>query len=826
MKLHKLFSLFVLSQAAFAQTTRSYIADPAWAPRDHQLDFIHMRAELSFEPTQKLVKGKVTHLFTPLRNQIDSIWLDATDFKVSAVKLNGKETKYKTTKTGIVVYCTPALKRETKDSLTIVYEATPRKGLYFIGWDDSKNMSRKQIWSQGQGIDNRQWLPMYDEMNDKLTTEMVVTFDSKYKVLSNGTRIAEKDNKNGTKTWHYKMQHPHAPYLTMLAIGIYDVKQSKSSSGVPMNFYYYPEWKNRFEIAYKQSEQMMDFFEKEYGVKYPWESYSQIPVQDYMFGAMENTTATVFGDFLFVDERSALDRHYIGVNAHELAHQWFGDYVTARSDAHHWLQESFAKYCNQLFERIAFGQDFFDWDRRDAQIKSLDESKKNILPVAHSQSGSVRHYPKGAFVLNMLKYVVGGNDIYNKAINHYLKSHPYGLVDSNDLLVAFEEVTGMDLDWFWEEWVYRGGEPGYNVSYQKLENKLMVKVEQVHAMSDLVGLSASGEKAGNSVSADPFVADKNVESRMAGLYKMPIVFEVYYKDGSNEIKTQWIQNQTEEVVFDTKAKEVDYILFDPNNEVLKDCHFSKPFEMLQSQALKAKYMLDRYDAVAAMRNLPISQKRDVLKQVFEKETYHPIKSEIVAQLINDSQSEELIKKACYDAQPKVRRSVIENITTFNPNISDALESILKDLSYETVALALEKLSYLNPSSVNKYLEITKGVEGAVGRNVICKWLEVSYLYNADKPSADKLVEYCSNSYEYKTRVSAAQALKRVNYFSEAALPYLLNASLSANSRLAGPCAETLKYFYDQSAHKALIAKYIKSQTWKPWEWNIVKAYAE
>lgn len=207
-----------------------------------------------------------------------------------------------------------------------------------------------------------------------------------------------------------------------------------------------------------------------------------------MYGAMENTTATVFGDFLMTDEKGFNDRNYVGVNAHELMHQWFGDYVTARSDAHHWLQESFATYGNMLYEQKFFGQDYFDWSRRGGQSNSINDGrKKNNLPVAHSESGGTRHYPKGAFILNMLKYVVGGREVYNKCINHYLKSHPYSSVDSHDLLIAFEDITGMQLDWFFEEWIYKGGEPKYNVSFREDAGDVIFSVKQTQELSEVPG---------------------------------------------------------------------------------------------------------------------------------------------------------------------------------------------------------------------------------------------------------------------------------------------------------------------------------------------------
>ncbi|MCC7303377.1 MAG: hypothetical protein IT233_12110, partial [Bacteroidia bacterium] len=270
-----LFLYFFLPVALCAQSTRTYFEDDQRAPRERLVDFTHLRLEVAFTPEKGLVKGTVTHFFTPLRKEVDSIVLDGPGIRVLDLLLNGKKAEYKNEGDLIIIYCKPALLWETKDSLTITYEANPRKGLYFIGWNDPLNLSRKQIWSQGQGTDNRMWIPMYDEMNDKITSELIVRFDSKYKVLSNGTQLSSKSQKDGTTRWHYRMKNPHAPYLIMLGIGIYDIKTSKSKSGVPMNFYYYPEHKDRVEITYRYSEQMMDWFENETGFKYGWESYSQ-----------------------------------------------------------------------------------------------------------------------------------------------------------------------------------------------------------------------------------------------------------------------------------------------------------------------------------------------------------------------------------------------------------------------------------------------------------------------------------------------------------------------------------------------------------------------
>ncbi|MFH1004065.1 MAG: M1 family metallopeptidase [Bacteroidota bacterium] len=802
------FSQIQFEKKLFSQTkVRSYIADPSLILREHNVDFQHLKLEISFVPQNKLVKGKVTHYFVPLRQNVDSIVLDGIDINIKEASINGKPVKFKTDSAYITIFPSSSLSWNEKDSLTIIYEATPSRGLFFIGWNDKTGICQKQIWSQGQGIDNRCWIPMYDHINDKITTETIITFDTAYKVLSNGKFIEKKKNSNGTFTWHYKMSHPHASYLIMLGIGKYDIKETKSSSGVPIYLYYYPEWKSRVETTYMHSEKMMDFFEKEIGVSYPWENYSQIPVQDFLYGAMENTTATIFSDSFFGDDRAFLEKNYIGTNAHELAHQWFGDFVTANSRNHHWLQESFANHYEWMLEREVFGQDYFDWIRRYANKSSIEESKKNKYPIAHSGAGRVRHYQKGALVLNMLKYVCG-REAFNKAIKYYLEKHKYKNVDSHDLLLAFEETLGMQLNWFWEQWVYKGGEPNYEVSFR-----------------DVVLPRTDGSK---SITYFDHFSEFNVKqthetSDVVGLFKMPIWFEVQYADGTIDKKQVWIEKQSETVVIpNPNQKKIDFVLFDPNNEILKLVKFEKPFDMLKEQAMKAKHMFDRYDALVAMRDIPIERKRELLFLIFVKETFHVIKEEIINQLIKDDnrQSKDIIKTAIKDKDAKVRNAVLGNIKFLHEDMLPEIEKLLKDSSYEIISTTLEYLAFVNPNKIPFYLEQTKDVEGFPGKNVKIKWLELACLTN--EKYIDQLVSYVSNTYEFCTRVNAMTSLKKVNYIDQNAIEYIIDALMSENSRLSNPAADVLKYFYEQLAYKRIIIDYVKGKNWQPREEKIIK----
>ncbi len=444
------------------------------------------------------------------------------------------------------------------DSIRFVYEAHPWRGLFFIGWNDPKGIRRKQIWSQGQGNDNRRWIPMYESQNDKMLTETTITFDKNYQVLSNGKLISVKDNNDGTKTWHYTLSEPQASYLVMLGIGKYGIKNEVTKAGVPLHLYYYPDEANRVEPTYKYAAQMVDFIANETGIPYPWSSYSQIPVEDFLYGAMENTTATVYGDFYYVDKRAFLDKNYINVNAHELAHQWFGDDITGRNPQSSWLHESFATYYAKLFESSIYGDDFHEWERRKEQNAALHASEYNQLPIVHTQAGSARIYQKGSAVLDMMVYTFGEPE-FKRVIHYYLKKYAYQNVETNDLYLAFQDVLGLTPHWFFEEWLYRGGEPEYSVSYRDVlpegskNRETIIHVEQTQKLDELTGL-----------------------------FKMPIVFEVHYADGSFDSKKQWIQKQSEEVIIpNNENKKIAYVLFDPGSYILKKVHFQKSLNELK-----------------------------------------------------------------------------------------------------------------------------------------------------------------------------------------------------------------------------------------------------
>jgi aminopeptidase N len=786
---HFLGFLFLSSSIVSAQDhMRSYLPDPYSQAREHNIDVERMALDVRFKPEQGLVIGNVTHFFQPIQENVDSIILDGPDIHYQQVRLDGQEVKYRKTTDGIVIYPAQTLHWNSAHQVNIVYEALPKKGIYFIGWNDSTNRSRKQIWTQGEEVDNRYWIPAYDAPDDKLITELTITTEKDFNVLSNGTKLGEKTNKDGTKTWHYRMTHPHTFYLTMIGAGKYDVYKTKSAGGVPMYEWYYPDQQEKREPTYRYTERIMDFLESETGVKFPWESYSQIPVQEFIYGAMENTTATIFGDFYCVDKREFLDRNYVMVNAHEMTHQWFGDFVSARSPLDQWLQESFATHYAKLFNKSLYGDDFYQWDRHNEAATAIAASKENQNPIVYTGAGSARIYQKGSFVLDMMKYVIG-RDEYNKTVKAYLNKFAYSNVTSYDFESSFQDVLGRNMNWFFEEWLYHGGEPHYQVRYENLTDAkgkyTQIYIDQVQKTNDVVGY-----------------------------FKMPIVVEVHYKDGTVASQKEWVESEHHSMhIANAGGKEVEFVLFDPGNNVLKSLTFNRSFEELSAQLQKATNMIDRYDALAAMRSTSLDQKRAVLQQVYAKEKFHAMKEEILYQLANDAQSHQIFIQAAKDPEASVRMAAIKNTVIVPEELRTAMESLLTDSSYNVIEETLPKMVASFPDKRDQYLAKTDKQYG-MSMNVRIAWLKLAILNNPDNRAyTDELVDYCTPAFEFRTRINAMQALQQLNFLNTKAINSLFDASTSRNGRLARPAQETIAYFSKQTKYKAEMVKTIYHSRW-------------
>lgn len=783
---------------------------PGSEPREHPVDIERMTVDARFDTEKGRVIGRVTHKFKVLQKQVDSIVFDAVKIKINQATLSGKPVRYRNTDTTVVVYCNPSLAWDVVDSVVFLYEATPRKGIYFVGWGDPSKRMRRQIWTQGQAVDNRHWIPMYDEMNDKMITETITTFDSTYKVLSNGTLIEVLNNSDGTKTWHYRMSHPHSSYLLMLAIGEFNITTRKSASGVPLHLYSYPEHPEYIEPTYRMSVEAMDFLEQEIGVKYPWESYSQVPVADFIFGAMENTTATVFGDFFHTDSRGWLDRSYVGVNVHELTHQWFGDLITGRSIKSIWLQESFATFYPHLFSRSTHGEDAFEWSRRGMQRSALSAGEKDRLPIVHPSSGTARVYPKGAVVIDMMRYAFGESAV-RRAIKHYLLRNAYSNVETNDLYLSFQDTLGLSPSWFFEQWIYKGGEPHYRVSTR---------------------LGSVPAEKGKSSTTFVDIEQIHLTDNLTGFFKMPVVVEVHYTDRSKDSTTVVVENQRTIVeVPNTGNKPVAFVLFDPGSHILKNVTFDKPWEMRALQRKNAPRMIDRFDALESLRgdSSRVQERLGILEDVMNRETFHAMRSEAVIQALEMANTGvlpawKIVERGILDKAVEVRSTAVNGLSIIPLSLKGACERLLEDSSFAVLQTAFTRLARSFPLDRSRYISKIARENGPHERIRITR-LEIE-ASDGSATALEELADLCGPGWEFVTRQNAMGAFRRLGSITPGASRNICSALFSTNSRLSSAAASTLANLAEQTRNREIIRQSTADMVSEEWQRELLQPFVK
>ncbi len=413
------------------------------AQQREKVDFLTADTDIKFNLSERKVMGNVTYTFE-VKTEIDTINIDAKNMHFTQVVLNGKKVNFKNNQKQLKLFSGYTV---GKNTVNIQYEALPKQALYFIGTGLDL-----QIWTQGQGKYTSHWLPSFDDYNEKVIFSTKVTFDSDYHVVANG-ELEQKSNVGGQTTWTYKMNQPMASYLVMLAVGKYQVTTEKARSGVPIESFIRPAEASRLKNTYQHTKKMFDFLETEIGVPYPWKVYRNIPVEDFLYSGMENTTSTIFNQDFVVDNIGRNDRDYDNVNAHEMAHQWFGDLITAKENRDHWLQEGFATYYALLAERDIYGDNHYFWELYNMaeNIEKENASSKNTVILSEGAT-TLTYYQKGAWALFALNSQIGADNFRN-AVKNYLAKYAYKNVSTAQFLDEVEAVTAFNRQHFEDVWL-------------------------------------------------------------------------------------------------------------------------------------------------------------------------------------------------------------------------------------------------------------------------------------------------------------------------------------------------------------------------------------
>ncbi|MEX0315780.1 MAG: M1 family metallopeptidase [Allomuricauda sp.] len=445
------------------------------------VDFI--RAEVNIEPipVEKKIKGTVRYQFNVLKD-VDSVFLDAQNMNFSSVLIDLKKAKHSNDGKRISIH--KKFKKGDTHFITLAYSANPKQTVYFLGWEDD-NPENNQIWTQGQGKYTSHWLPSFDDMNERVEFDLNISYSQGDEVIANGKRTEIVGDHQGKSIWKFDMQKPMSSYLIGFAMGNFDKKTIVSTSGIPIELYYEPKDSLKVEPTYRYSKQIFDFLENEIGVPYPWQNYKQVPVQDFLYAGMENTGATIFSNTFVVDSIAFMDKNFVNVNAHEMAHQWFGNLVTEQSGEHHWLHEGFATYYAYLAEKDIFGDDYFYWRLLEtAWALNNFSGEGNGEALTDPSAGSLTFYEKGAWALVMLRERVGDSN-FKQGIQNYLDKYAFKNVTISDFMWEMEKASGMKLMDFEEMWLQESEFP-----FEKVKDFLISNNQSIKAyfeMQDSIG---------------------------------------------------------------------------------------------------------------------------------------------------------------------------------------------------------------------------------------------------------------------------------------------------------------------------------------------------
>jgi aminopeptidase N len=557
--------------------------------RTKVFDLVHTKLQVSFDWQKQHLLGLATVTLRPWFYAQDTLRLDARGFDIHAVNMVGQGGAqplwYRYDSEVITMALGRTYNRTENVTVEIDYTAKPNelpeggsaaitsdKGLYFINPLGNDPNKPRQIWTQGETQANSAWFPTIDSPNQRCTQEMYITVDTNFTTLSNGTLVYSRTNKGGTRTDYWEQKLPHAPYLFMMAVGEFAIVKD-SWEGMEVNYYVEPPYAQHAKAVFGNTPEMLTFFSNRLGVRYPWAKYSQIVVRDYVSGAMENTTASVFMEALQIDDREILDTDWDYIIAHELFHQWFGDLVTTESWANLPLNEAFANYSEYLWAEYKKGRLEADHHNMVERMQYLDEAQTKQVPLIRyyytnrEDMFDSHSYAKGGRVLHMLRKYVG-DEAFFESLKVYLTQNKFKDVEVHNLRLAFEEVTGQDLNWFFNQWFMEGGHPELQVEHTYTGNQLQLTVRQVQ------------------------------DTSLAPTYKMPLDVEVWVND-QKRIFPIVVDKNRQSFTFDLPSAP-QAVVFDAEQQLLAVIEHNKSVEEYIEQYKRSDKFQARFDALNAL----------------------------------------------------------------------------------------------------------------------------------------------------------------------------------------------------------------------------------
>jgi aminopeptidase N len=665
------FVLFAGSVTADAQLL--FPANDTGATRSRDFHVVHYKIDLVLDDQEKEIRGSAAITLVPFLPRLDTVVLDAEELNIRRVAMDrGTDLGYRIGRATLAIALpSPASFRDTV-TVTVWYSAAPHKGLYFTAPDSIDPDKPGQIWTQGEDMDSHFWFPCYDFPNDFATSEVIATVRSGFTVLSNGRLVSvREEKKNGTTTYHWREDKPHATYLISLAAGHYAILKDRAGK-VPLEYYVYPDDTADARICFAQTPAKLAFFARKTGFPYPWEKYAQVLIADFIEGGMENVSATSLMDVITVlDARARLDESPTSVIAHELAHQWWGDVVTCKNWQHLWLNEGFASYFDPLYHEHWLGEDEFHQRMDEEQQKAIAcDKRQGRKPMVSIGSYTDNVYSRGAAVLHMLRFVLG-DTLFDRALHHYLEKHRYSPVETRDLQTSIEEATGQNLDWFFTEWVYKAGYPVFDLasSWDDTTGSLRISVHQSQPQDSLTGV-----------------------------FRTPVDIEVRTAAGSRTHRVNILSADTTLVFHETQRPLL--VQFDPEDWLLKAVHWQRPPE---EWVRAVEYSSNPVERIRALKHLSgLADNAGYLplcSRAALDDPFWSVREAAVSSLEdletggNKDSVRAVLLKAARDPNSRVRAAAVRELSMFEGiDVVRGLQSAVRDSSARVVAGALYALS--------------------------------------------------------------------------------------------------------------------------------------
>ena len=649
--------VFLLCVAGMALAERQY------AP-DREADVLHITIDVTPNFKTRTVAGTATIKFAPISKPLIEFRLDAVDLVVSSVTSSAKIEGYSVTDKAITITFEPAVPVGAETTVTVVYEAEPKGGLYFRTPEMGYPEEDTHLFTQGESHSAPHWYPNYDYPNEQSTSEVICRVPKDMTVLSNGRLVSEEiDSENGLKAVTWYQEKPHVNYLIALVAGKLKKIESKYKD-IPIAFYTPASLIEYAQNSFKDTADMLEYYEKEIGVPYPWDKYDQAVAMDFVAGGMENTTLTILTEGTLHTDETENIRSSQGLVAHELVHQWFGDYVTCKDWSHLWLNEGFAVYYEMLYDGYKNG--------RNSMLTGLYGTASYLLsnrpehkPIVYrsynraDEQFDYRAYGKGGWVLHMLRTELG-EEMFRKCVKTYLERHALSSVVTEDFRSVIEELTGRSYDRFFDQWIYHGRHPDLTVGYNWSEKDKLAKisVEQTHDVTEKIMLFHFRTKVRF------MIADELIDREI-------------------------VVNSKQHDFYFRLPDEPNIVRFDPDYGLLANIKFEKPTAMLYEQLENQDDVIGQLRALDALKKKKDKKAVEKLKVVLNNDPFYAVRRNASSALreIHTNEAFEALTDSLVQADARVRQQVVRDVSNFYR--SETLELLKRTLRKEKNPAILE-----------------------------------------------------------------------------------------------------------------------------------------